>query len=68
MEPLLLLLAGCAAIYLGCRGFQSRGIVIWHRTGGETRITGWPGRVIGLVLILLGGAFIWAGLAFGINS
>ena len=46
--------AGGAAIYLGSRGFQARGIVLWHRTGGETRITGWTGRVLGAVLIGFG--------------
>lgn len=55
-------MVGVGAIYLGCRGFQARGIVVWHRSGTETRLTGWPGRALGIVLILLGGAFIWCGL------
>ena len=60
--PALVVMAGFGAIYLGCRGFQARGIVVWHRSGTETRLTGWPGRALGIVLILLGGAFIWGGL------
>ncbi|HEY9228618.1 MAG TPA: hypothetical protein VIP11_18330 [Gemmatimonadaceae bacterium] len=56
-------LFGLARIYLGCRGWQARGIVIWHRTGEISRIVGWAGRVVATVLIVADGMSLWAGLA-----
>ena len=61
--PILAVILGVAALYLGCRGFQERGIVVWHRTGEESRIAGWPGRAIGAVLLAFGAWFVWSGLA-----
>ena len=63
MTPILGFFVGCGAIYLGCRGFQARGMVLWHRSGSETRVAGWAGRVLGGVLIVVGGWVIWSSLA-----
>ena len=65
--PVLGFFLGCGAIYLGCRGFQARGMVLWHRSGSETRLTGWPGRMLGGVLIAVGGWVIWSSLAMAIQ-
>lgn len=65
---ILIFFGGCAAIYLGCRGFQVRGIGIWDRTGGETRVRGWPGRILGGILIAVGMCFIWAGTLIGLQE
>lgn len=61
--PGLVMAAGVGAIYLGCRGFLAQGIVVWRRSGNETRLTGWPGRALGFFLILTGGMLIWLSLA-----
>jgi len=50
---------GLVFIYLGCRGWQARGIVIWQRTGEDIRIDGRLGRFLGTILILAGGAALW---------
>ena len=67
MYPIVAFFFGCGAVYLGARGFQGCGIVVWHRTGGETRIRGWTGRVFGTILIALGGFFIWQALTFAMT-
>lgn len=66
-SAILLFLGGSAAIYFGCRGFQSRGIVVWHRSGSETRLAGWPGRILGALLVAAGGWFIWGGLGMAMQ-
>lgn len=58
---------GCGAIYLGCRGFQARGMVLWHRSGSETRLTGWRGRVLGSLLVATGGWLIWGSLVMALQ-
>lgn len=67
MTPIVGFLLGCAAIYLGARGLQTRGMIVWHRSGGQTRIRGWTGRIMGTVLIALGGFFIWQALTFAMT-
>lgn len=54
MFPPLGFLGACACFYLGARGFQRRGIVLWYRTGGSSRIHGLAGRIAGTILILFG--------------
>ena len=64
---ILIFFLGCGAIYLGCRGFQARGMVLWNRSGSVARLTGWPGRLLGVLLIAAGAWFIWSGMAMAMH-